>query len=383
MGLEVECPKCRHWNSESASICKGRFLRGPQKGEACEFSGLKKAPNKNYRIEYRLNGKKKREFIGPSKAAAKARQLEIKKAQIEDRHIERDKNSKVTLEQLFDWFLNLQEVQKLDSFARMGRQIKALRRLLNANQLVRDLTIVQLEKYLSQRLKEPSPTKLGSLIAPKTAKEEINLLRNIFNRALRHEIISKVPVAYFPSIKVDNVRKRIFTEDEYQRLLDACPQWLRRIVIMAYWTGMRQSEIIQLEWNAVDLIDGYASLEASQTKTDEPRYVRLSPEIIQMLKETPRALHTRKIFLSETQKPIIRWGSHQRKVWGKTLSIAGIENAVFHDFRHDFVTRSMRNGNPPYLVMEQVGHKTLSTLRRYHLIEKRDLSEFKFAPLNQ
>ena len=198
MGLEVECPKCRHWNSESASICKGRFLRGPKKGEVCKFSGLKKAPNKNYRIEYRLNGKKKREFIGPSKAAAKARQLEIKKAQIEDRHIERDKNSKVTLDQLFDWFLNLQEVNQLNSYGRYKMQISALKRLLNSQQVVRDLTIVQLEEYIRQRLKEPSPSKLGSLMKPKTAKEEINLLRNILNRALRHEIISKLRVTYFP-----------------------------------------------------------------------------------------------------------------------------------------------------------------------------------------
>ena len=94
-------------------------------------------------------------------------------------------------------------------------QISALKRLLNSQQVVRDLTMIQLEEYIRQRLKEPSPSKLGSLMKPKTAKEEINLLRNIFNRALRHEIISKKPVAYFPFIKVDNVRKRIFTEDEY------------------------------------------------------------------------------------------------------------------------------------------------------------------------
>ena len=146
-----------------------------------EFLRLKKAPNKNYRIEYRLNGKKKREFIGPSTAAAKARQLEIKKAQIEDRHIERDKNSKVTLDQLFDWFLNLQEVNQLNSYGRYKMQISALKRLLNSQQVVRDLTIVQLEEYIRQRLKEPSPSKLGSLMKPKTAKEEINLLRNILN----------------------------------------------------------------------------------------------------------------------------------------------------------------------------------------------------------
>ena len=61
--------------------------------------------------------------------------------------------------------------------------------------------------------------------------------------------------------------------------------WLRRIVIMAYWTGMRQKEIIQLEWNAVDLKTGFIRLKAAQTKTDEARSVRLSPQVIQMMKK--------------------------------------------------------------------------------------------------
>ena len=87
-------------------------------------------------------------------------------------------------------------------------------------------------------------------------------------------------MANFPAIKVDNVCKRIFTDDEYQRLLEACPLWLRRIVIMAYWTGMRQREIIQLEWNSVDLEDGFVRLRAAQTKADEARSVRLSPQVI-------------------------------------------------------------------------------------------------------
>ena len=72
VGIEIECPKCGHWNSESTSICKGRFWRGPNKGKVCEFARLKKEPNKNYRIEYRQGGKKIRESIGPSKAAAMA-----------------------------------------------------------------------------------------------------------------------------------------------------------------------------------------------------------------------------------------------------------------------------------------------------------------------
>ena len=268
MGIEIECPKCHHWNSVSTSICKGRFRNGPNKGNLCKYARLKKDSNKKYRVEYRQNGEKVRESIGPSKAAAEARLREVKKAQAEDRYIERDKNSMVTLGQLFDWFLKLEEVKKLDSYARMKVQLKALRRLLTPQQLIRDLTIAQLESFVHKRLQEPSPNRIGKTIAPKTVKEEISLLRNILNRALRHEIISKVPVAYFPSIKVANVRKRIFTDGEYQRLLEASPMWLRRIVIMAYWTGMRQKEIIQLEWNSVDLKAGFIRLKAAQTKTD-------------------------------------------------------------------------------------------------------------------
>ena len=97
----------------------------------------------------------------------------------ERRHVERDKNASVTLGKLFDWFLNLQEVQVLDSYRRKKSQIKALRRLLNNGQLIRDLTINQIEQYMQARLKEESPSKLGQTIAPKTVKEEINLLRNI------------------------------------------------------------------------------------------------------------------------------------------------------------------------------------------------------------
>ena len=140
---------------------------------------------------------------------------------------------------------------------------------------------------------------------------------------------------------------------------------------------------MQLEWNAVDLKTGFIRLKAAQTKTDEARSVRLSPQVIQMMKEIPRTLHTRNVFLSVTQKPIRRWGSYQKKVWNESLKRAGIKDAVFHDLRHDFVTKAMRRGNPAYLVMKQVGHKSDAMLRRYQLIDERDLFEFRFSSESQ
>ena len=53
-----------------------------------------------------------------------------------------------------------------------------------------------------------------------------------------------------------NTRERIFSEEEFQRLLKASPLWLQRIIIMAQGTRIRQNEIIQLTWDAVDLERG-------------------------------------------------------------------------------------------------------------------------------
>ena len=43
----------------------------------------------------------------------------------------------------------------------------------------------------------------------------------------------------------------------------------------------------------------------------------------------------------------------------------------------------MRRGNPAYLVMKQVGHKSDAMLRRYQLIDERDLFEFRFSSESQ
>ena len=381
MGLLVECPKCRSRNPEGTANCGGNFRSGEKKGEKCGYSRLNKHAGKTYWIEYREYGKRKRERIGPSKTAAEARLLEVQKALVEKRHVEWDKNASVTLGNLFDWFLNLQEVQKLDSHLRIKVQVKALKRLLNHNQLIRDLSTAQLENYVHARLQEPSPNRIGKTIAPKTVKEEISLLRNMLNRGLSYEFISSIPISRYPTVRVDNVRKRVFEKEEYQRLLEECPLWLRRIVIMAHGTGMRQGEILKLQWSDVDLKTGFVRLKASMTKTDEARSVRLLPEVITMLREIPRTLHTQQVFLSATNKPIPYWTTYVQKVWKRSLEKAGIKGACFHDLRHDFVTRAMRGGNASHIVMKQVGHKTDSMLRRYQLIDEKDLLELQINPL--
>ena len=69
-----------------------------------------------------------------------------------------------------------------------------------------------------------------------------------------------------------------------------------------------------------------------------------------------------------------------KKVWNESLKRAGIEDAVFHDLRHNFVIKAMRGGNASHVVMKQVGHKSDAMLKRYQLIDERDLLDLEFSP---
>ena len=97
----------------------------------------------------------------------------------------------------------------------------------------------------------------------RTVKEELNLTRNVFNRALQYELIVG-PCIPISTVKIDDIRKRVFKDEEYQRLLEVCPLWLGRIVIVARGTGIRQGEILKLQWSDVDLQTRFVRLQRTR-----------------------------------------------------------------------------------------------------------------------
>ncbi len=100
---------------------------------------------------------------------------------------------------------------------------------------------------------------------------------------------------------------------------------------MARGTGMRQNEIIQLEWDDVDLQDGFVRLRASKTKTIEARSVRL-PDVIVMLKNDTTLVFTLKKFSYPQRAARYLIGLDTSIKYGKTLSRSlGIET-VFMTF---------------------------------------------------
>jgi integrase len=80
-------------------------------------------------------------------------------------------------------------------------------------------------------------------------------------------------------LKESNVRKGFVVHDQYSRLRDALPDYLKPVLAMGYYTGMRQGEILPLRWEQVSFRDSQVLLDPGTTKNDEPRIVPLTGEL--------------------------------------------------------------------------------------------------------
>ncbi len=55
-------------------------------------------------------------------------------------------------------------------------------------------------------------------------------------------------IPYLPMVAETNVRQGFLTDDQYTKLRDALPEYLRPLFVTAYFTGVRLGELLSIEW---------------------------------------------------------------------------------------------------------------------------------------
>ena len=229
------------------------------------------------------------------------------------------------------------------------------------------LTQKHVDEYVAKRGDETSLR--GGPPAPATLCKELGLVRRMLNRAVKRGELRSNPLAGMTLPDGDKVRQRAVDEAEFQRLVDAADRRFKPILIVAYDTGMRRSEVLKLKWRNVDLTNGVIRLGKEDTKTDKPRLVVLTDRVHEVLEALPRSI-TGYVFPNpKTRKP---W-TDIKKVFQRACEGAGIKGLWFHDLRRSFVTNARRRGVAESVVMKMSGHKTRAIFDRYNIINDEDL----------
>jgi integrase len=192
-----------------------------------------------------------------------------------------------------------------------------------------------------------------------TANRYLALIRSVLRKAtLEWEWIDKAPQVKL--YKEAKRRVRWITPDQAKRLLAELPAHQRDLALFALATGLRQSNVIHLGWDQVDLPRKTAWIPGDKAKGKEDIHVSLSELSMEVL-QAQLGKHPQSVF-TYGGKPI---GQVNTKAWRSALQRVGIENFRWHDLRHTWASWLVQNGTPLYDLQEMGGWKSAEMVRRY------------------
>lgn len=210
-----------------------------------------------------------------------------------------------------------------------------------------------------------TPTAKGTKRNSATVNRYIASLSSCLSYAKKLRWVNENPCFDLTKLKESKGRDRTLNAEEAGCLLVACREsqnpYLYCITLMAITTGMRQGEILKLEWSHVDLEACIAHIK--ETKNGRPRSVPLVDEIIEEMKKLYKDRNPAKplVFASKTAFGKI----DIKKAWQVAAKKAGLHDVHFHDLRHTYSTEASKQGASTIQLLTAMGHRTLQMLDRY------------------
>jgi integrase len=216
---------------------------------------------------------------------------------------------------------------------------------------LRDITPLRIEEYQQARVKAD--------MAPATSNRELALLKHMFNIAERwgqHQGTNPVRMVKF--LPENNLRFKTLSEDDERVLLFASPPYLRDMILFAINTGLRTSDIFNLQWEEVDIEE--RRLKKIVKKSDRPLSLPLNDTALEIIEG--RHKHGPYVFYNPMT------GDRFKDVKGALAAAvkrAKLGKITWHMFRHTFASRLTRKGVDIVTVKELLGHSNISTTMRY------------------
>ena len=213
-----------------------------------------------------------------------------------------------------------------------------------------------LAEYKSRRRREGA--------APKTINDELKLLGHAYKLAMMEwEWVTDNPVQRVSREKVRNLIERWLSREEETRLLAASPSWLREIIVFALHTGLRQGEILDLQWPQVDLFRRTITILEQKNGAKDTLPMNETALGVLTARANVQPLQTGYVFFNEAGNR--RDARNVLRAFYPAMTKARIEKFRFHDLRHTWATRLVQAGVDLYTVQKLGRWKTVSMMTRY------------------
>lgn len=195
--------------------------------------------------------------------------------------------------------------------------------------------------------------------SPSTANRVLALIRSILRKAaLEWEWFDKLPrIRLYKEAKR---RVRWLTPEQVQTLLKELPPHQQDMMLFALSTGLRQANVLKLEWSQVDMARKVCWIHPDQAKARKAIHVPLNTSAMEvLLRQTGK--HSQRVF---TYRGIPSESANTRG-WRAALKRAGIENFRWHDLRHTWASWLAQQGTPMNVLQELGGWESETMVKRY------------------
>lgn len=236
---------------------------------------------------------------------------------------------------------------------------------------VQDVNMGIIDRFVSYRLESESPQRKGRTIDRSTVNTELKYIKRFFNRAVELGYIMQSPAKKIRLLSTVRRNPRFFRESEVAAILDECgDEWVRDIYITLLYTGLRIGELVNLEWDDIDLIRRNVVVRPKELwnpKGKEERSIPMHEVVFCILVNMERKSNW--VFTKADRGKVNIHSLEAR--FRKQLRRMGIQGVNLHIWRHTFASYiTMRSGNIR-AVQKLLGHKSIRTTEIYsHLSDK-------------
>lgn len=216
-------------------------------------------------------------------------------------------------------------------------------------------------------------------LSPKSCKNVHGVLHRALQRALEWRYIAVNPADGCALPRIERHEVNFLAGDDLRRFLAACDGEYAPLMRLAVYTGMREGEILGLEWGSVDferetitvrqqlqLIKGEYRIVS--TKSDKTRTLTPPKQVFDLLRDVHRDQAAQKLRMGTdwiTDHDFVFTRYDGRNVarntlymnFKRTLAAAGLpETTRFHDLRHSFAVFALEAGDNVKEVQSALGH---------------------------
>jgi integrase len=213
------------------------------------------------------------------------------------------------------------------------------------------------------------------------------IARNPLDRVVLDKLLSSE--SRQPPTEVDP-----FDRDEIKAILGAVDGQVRNLFQFAFFSGLRTSELMGLEWGDIDWDSGQVHVaRAVVERKVKPPKTRAGDRKVLLLPPALAALHSQKkfsllsssrVFLNpRTEKPWATDAQIRRTGWVHALKRAGVRYRNPYQTRHTFASMLLSKGENQLWLATQMGHETTEMLTRHYgrwIPDTRDIAGYR--PLN-